>query len=267
MEEKYTALIVGIADYFKKNNCEKALLGLSGGLDSTVAAYLTVKALGKENVMGVFMPDTVTSEESKKDAEEVANILNIELKTFEIDDLIDNFKELGKDELAIANTKARIRMCILYFLANEKKALVIGTSDKSELALGYTTKYGDSASDILVLGDLWKTDVRELGKLIKIPDQILGKKPGPELIQGMTAEKELAAPYKIIDKILKAYIEDDTSLKNIIKNGFEEKIVKNVLNRLRLNEHKRRNPILIKVSDRSFHNMEWRMPLTNKFKG
>ena len=158
-------------------------------------------------------------------------------------------------------------MMLLYYFANLSNALVIGTSDKSEIALGYTTKYGDNAADILVIGDLWKTEVIEIGKFLKLPSSILKKKPSAELIIGQTAEKELGSSYQVLDKILKMYIEEDLSLHEIVKKGFSEKIVKNVADRVRLNEHKRRSPILIRISERSFHGMEWRMPITNRFKG
>ena len=158
-------------------------------------------------------------------------------------------------------------MMLLYYIANMENALVIGTSDKSEIALGYTTKYGDNAADILVIGDLWKTEVIEMGKFLKIPASILNKKPSAELILGQTAEKELGAPYKVLDGILKMYIEQDLSVDKIISKGFNKKIVKNVVGRIRTNEHKRRSAMLIRVSERSFHGMEWRMPITNRFKG
>ena len=166
----------------------------------------------------------------------------------------------------MSNAKARTRMMLLYYFANLDNSLVIGTSDKSEIALGYTTKYGDSGADILVLGDLWKTEVIELGKYLGVPEKILQKKPSAELILGQTAEKELGASYEVLDKILKMHIEDDLSASEIAEKGFDKKIVQNAAERIRLNEHKRRTAMLIRVSEKSFHGMEWRMPITNKFK-
>ena len=158
-------------------------------------------------------------------------------------------------------------MMILYYYANQNNALVIGTSDKSEIALGYTTKYGDNAADLLVIGDFWKTEVTEMGKFLGIPSPILKKKSTAELIIGQTAENELGASYGVLDKILKMYVEQGLSIEEITSKGFDRSLIKNVVERIRLNEHKRRSPVLIRISERSFHGMEWRMPITNRFKG
>ena len=273
-KEVCNALILGIRDYFRKNNFSKAVIGLSGGIDSSVAASLTVESLGNKNVTAILMPDIiVTSEQSMKDAKLIANKLKINFHTVSINDFIKNFENISKqlkiknNIYSIANAKARTRMAVLYYFANMGSALVIGTSDKSEIALGYTTKYGDNAADILVIGDLWKTEVVEIGKYLGVPQNILNKKPSAELIPGQTAEKELGASYELLDKILKLYIEDDISANEIVKKGFDRKIVKNVIEMVRLSEHKRRTAMPIKVSGRSFHGMEWRMPVTNRFKG
>lgn len=270
MGELKEALVSGIRQYFSDNGVEKAVIGLSGGVDSAVAAYLAVEALGKDNVAAVFMPDrTVTSSRSMEDAAEVVKRLGIRSLVKPIDMAVEGITEgletsgSPNEKLSLANAKARARMAILFYLANLENALVIGTSDKSELALGYTTKYGDSASDILAIGDLWKTDVLKLGKHLGVPQTILKKKPGAELLPGVTAEKELGAPYSRLDRILKLYIEEDLSAEDIIKRGFDRRLVKQTLRRVDKNEHKRRNPVLIKVSKRSFHNREWRMPVTD----
>lgn len=271
-EQITNAISLGIKDYFKKNNFSKAVIGLSGGLDSSVSAFLTAKALGSKNLLGILMPDEeVTSNNSINDAVKVAKKLKIEHKTIPINEGIRFVEEkisktgIRKTALATANTKARLRMAILYHIANSTNSLVIGTSDKSEIALGYTTKYGDNASDILVIGDLWKTQVKELGKSLGVPESILKKKPSAELISGINAETELGAPYEILDGILKAYIEEDLSSGEIIKNGFSKKTVENVIKRIQLNEHKRKSPVIIRLSERSFHTSEWRMPITNGY--
>jgi len=271
-KEVYGALILGIRDYFKKNNFQKAVIGVSGGLDSSVAISLVVRALGKQNVTAILMPDIgTTSGDSIRQAMDLAKKLKISHKIIQINDFIkfaENIKIGSKKNMvyAISNAKARARMLILYYIANLENALVIGTSDKSEIALGYTTKYGDNAADILVIGDLWKTEVIEMGKFLGISEEILRKKPSAELVKGVTAEKELGASYEVLDRILKMYIENDLSFKQIIKKGFKARLVKNVVGRIRLNEHKRRAAMLIRISEKSFHGMEWRMPVTNGFK-
>jgi len=273
-KEVCSALTSGIRDYFRKNNFRKSVIGLSGGIDSSVAACLAVKALGSRNVTAILMPETgVTSKNNIKDAENLAKKLKIDYHNIQINDSIQYFMNINKslkiknNIYAAANAKARARMLVLYYFANLNNALVIGTSDKSEIALGYMTKHGDNAADILVIGDLWKTEVIELGKFLGVPSSILRKKPSAELVPGQTAEKELGAPYEVLDKILKMHIEDDFSADDIIKQGFSRETVRNVADRIRLNEHKRRTAMLIRVSERSFHGMEWRMPITNRFKG
>ena len=275
-KEVYNVLILGIRDYFRKNNFKKAVIGLSGGLDSSVATSLVVNALGKQNVTAILMPDIgTTSLKSIKNAEILVKKLKVNHYKISINDFVQYFKNFNKnlklkiknEIYAISNAKARTRMMILYYFANLDNALVIGTSDKSEIALGYTTKYGDNAADILVVGDLWKTEVIEMGRFLGIPELILKKKPSAELVKGITAEKELGASYEVLDKILKSYIEQGLSPEHIIENGFDKKLVNNVVDRVRLNEHKRRTAMLIRVSEKSFHGMEWRMPITNRFKG
>tara|TARA_Y100000310_G_scaffold317169_2_gene369737 strand:+ start:599 stop:1459 length:861 start_codon:yes stop_codon:yes gene_type:complete len=275
------ALILGIKDYFKKNNFKTATLGLSGGLDSAVALALTVKALDKENITVILMPEKgVTKIDNYNDSKLLAKKFDVKQITIPINKAINFFnlnykeyllnnknleKELDKNKImSLANSKARIRMTILYHYANLTNSLVIGTSDKSEIALGYTTKYGDNASDILVIGDLWKTQVQMLAKHLNIPKNILNKKPSAELIPGINAEKELGAPYIMLDRILHYFIEADLNKKEILKLGFKENIVDNVLTRIRIHENKRRSAILLRLSERSFHNQEWRMPITNK---
>jgi len=264
MDETYAKLIAGIMDYFSKNNFSKAVIGLSGGIDSSVSAFLAVRALGSGNVTGILMPEEgLTSEDNIRDALEIVKTLRIRHYYIPINDYINKFKTIGniiknnknngfdgnsgKNELAFSNAKARIRMCILYYFANLNNALVVGTSNKSESFLGYATKYGDAASDILPIGDLWKTEVIELGKFLKIPEKILRKTPSAELIPGVTDEKELGAPYEVLDKILRLHFEKGVSREEIISNGFDAELAENVFRRIKMNEHKGRMPFVVKV--------------------
>ncbi len=274
ISEICSALVLGITDYFKKNNFSKAVLGLSGGADSSVCAYLLVKALGKENVIGICLPQkNLTAQQNLDDAAGVAEILGIRKFIFEIDDGVVFFERIAqkiigqKNSAATANAKARLRMAILYYIAQLHGALIVGTSNKSEIALGYTTKYGDNASDIMIIGDLWKTQVLLLGEYLGVPKNILAKKPTAELVAGVFDEDELGAPYEILDKILVLYLEQNKSIADIIEAGFDEKIIKNCVKRLYANEHKRQGPPIIRISEKSFHAQEWRMPVTNLFSG
>ena len=250
-------IVLGIQDYFKKNNFQKAVIGLSGGIDSTVAAYLTVEALGNENVTALFMPEYTTSKQNHDDAHEVAKRLKIQAITIEIHQVTDFFKGLNKkfsckSEIPLANSKARARMMILYYYANVENALVIGTSDKSETMLGYATKFGDSAADIEPIGELWKTDLIEFGKFLKVPESITSKKPSPELMEGKTADSELGAAYDVLDKILKLHFEEKLNADEIIKKGFDKTLVGNIFERIKLNEHKRKMPPVIGIPVRYF---------------
>ncbi len=264
-------ILFGIRDYFKKNNIKKTVIGISGGLDSAIACFLSVKALGKQNVIGILMPDAITSKQSLIDAKKVVKHLEIEYYEVPIGSFSAQFdailkkNKLNNDRLALANSKARIRMAILYFFAQRHGALVMGTSDKSEIALGYTTKFGDNACDFLPIADLWKTQVKKLGKQLSVPASILNKKPSAELLPNADAQTELGAPYEILDQILQMHIVENASADELILLGFDKKIVQTTLRRIKNNEHKRKMPPIIRLSERSFHSTEWRMPMTNKF--
>ena len=250
--EVRNTLVYGIRDYFKKNKFSKAVIGLSGGIDSTVCAYLAVEALGSDNVTGIFLPDRITSSQSHDDAHEVARRLKIQTHTIEIHEIVDFFKKLdnkfnSKTEIPLANSKARARMMILYYYANVENTLVIGTSDKSEAMLGYATKFGDSAADIEPIGELWKTEVIEFGRFLKVPESVTSKKPSPELMEGKTADSELGATYNVLDKILRLHFEEKLNVDKIAKKGFDKQLVGNVFERIKLNEHKRKMPQVIKI--------------------
>ena len=247
------SIVAGIKHYFNTHKFKKAVIGLSGGIDSTVCAYLTVEAIGNENVAGIFLPDHITSSQSHDDAHEVAKRLKIQTHTIEIHDIVDFFKKLdkrfeSKSDIPLANSKARARMMTLYYYSNVNNTLVIGTSDKSETMLGYATKFGDSAADLEPIGELWKTEVIDFGKFLRVPESITSKKPSPELMEGKTADSELGATYDVLDKILKLHFEEKLDAGSIAKKGFEQKVVDNVFERIRANEHKRSMPPIIGIS-------------------
>lgn len=237
MQKTYNKLVKGIKDYFEKNNIKKAVIGLSGGIDSAVSAKLVSEAIGKENLHALIMPvKGVSSEENIKDAVEFCKFLGISFSLIYINDFIKNFENLKwkQNKIAKMNTASRIRAVILYNQANTRNALVIGTSNKTELELGYFTKYGDGACDVEVIGDLFKTEVIKLAEYLKIPKKIINKIPTAELYHGQTDEKEIGASYREIDKVLR-------------NNKSDSKLFKKIKKRIKDNEHKGKLPYVVKV--------------------
>jgi NAD+ synthase len=191
-------IAVFIRDKCTEAGRSKAVVGMSGGVDSSVTARLCADALGKENVIGVTMPDF----DESREAEEFAASLGVEHVTLRISDVLDKL-DTAKDKLGRGNLAARIRAAVLYYHSNTRKALVVGTSNKSERMIGYFTKYGDGAADILPLGDLYKTEVVELARSLGLPDSILSKAPSAGLWPGQTDEAELGMAYPELDQELR----------------------------------------------------------------
>ncbi len=185
-------------------------VGLSGGIDSTVVAYLSARALGKDSVYGLIMPDSsVTPEEDVKDVEDIATNLRIKYWYRDISDIVEVYEKsesnfFVQDKVAIGNLRARIRMSLLYYMANSRNLLVIGTGDRSEILIGYFTKYGDGGVDFLPIGDLYKTQVRWLGRWLGVPEHIVKKPSSPQLWKGHKAEEEIGISYNKVDLILHA---------------------------------------------------------------
>ena len=239
--------------YFFENRFKKAIIGLSGGLDSTVTSYLAHEALGSENVLAVLLPELyVTPSIDMEDAREVIENLRIDSIQIEISDVVNKFLEkyppARKSRRAVINVKPRVRMTFLYEIANTLDGIVVGTSDRSELLLGYFTKYGDGGVDIEPIGDLYKTQVRKLGEHLGVPQRILLKKPSPGLLPDQTAEDELGFSYEVADLILFYKFDKGLSKKEIKRKvKVDERIVDAVLERVRKNAHKRIMPPIIKV--------------------
>jgi len=213
-------LVSGIRQYFRKNGFIKAVLGVSGGVDSALCARLSVDALGAENVFGVIMPEKgITAKTDVIDAVSLCKIMRIPYSVIEISHIVRDYKKVPwkRNKISLMNIKPRIRANILYDYANSHKALVIGTSNKSEILLGYGTKHGDLASDILPIGALYKTDVLRLAEFLKLPKAITEKTPSAGLYKGQTDASELGAEYSVLDRILQGKSTEDKNLISSVK--------------------------------------------------
>ena len=241
--------------YFKENGFEKGVIGLSGGLDSSTTAFLAAEALGSENLHAYIMPTKFTSEESINDALSVVEKIGIPRDNWQMINIEPIVKAVKGtlnivDRKALGNTIARIRMITLYYKASEKHALVIGTGDKSELLLGYFTKYGDGGVDILPIGDIYKTQLRKFAGFLGVPENIIRKPSSPELWPGHKAEDELGITYEEVDPIL--YLKFDlgyTDDQIIEELSVEKTIVELVNKRYNANKHKLQMPPIIKIHD------------------
>ncbi len=276
--EIYQALVVGIRDYVRKNGFGKVVIGLSGGVDSSLVAALAVDALGASNVMGVSMPSRYSSPGSRTDAEELGRNLGIEVKVIPIEEpfssyletLAEAFKDTEPD-VTEENIQARIRGNILFALSNKFGWLVLACSNKSETATGYTTLYGDMAGGFVPLKDVLKTTVFELARYRNrqaekevIPSSVLTKAPSAELRPDQK-DADTLPPYELLDPVLKAYVEDDMTIAQIVAMGFDRETVARIVQLVDRNEYKRRQAAPgIKITPRDF-GKDRRLPITNRF--
>ena len=285
IESKYNAMVLGLRDYVIKNNFKGVLLGLSGGIDSALAAAIAVDALGSEKVRGVRMPSKYSSKGSLDDAEETAKLLNIRLDTISIEEInetfltnLDGLFSNMPNDLTEENIQSRIRGVILMAVSNKFGDMVISTGNKSEISVGYTTIYGDMNGGFTPLKDAYKTDVYEMSKWRNnsynslflgpnstvVPVNSINKEPSAELNLNQKDQDSLP-PYEILDEILKNIIEEEASLDFIIKLGHEKKLVHRIYKLLLLSEYKRRQSAPgVKLTARSF-GKERRYPITNAF--
>ncbi len=231
----------------------RAVVGLSGGIDSALSCALAVEALGAQNVLAVRMPYKTSSKDSLDHAQLLIDQLGAQSKTVEITDMVEPLFNL---EPAISKTRkgnimARERMIILYDQSEAFKGLVVGTSNKTEILLGYSTLFGDSASALNPIGDLYKTQVRELARAMNIPAPIVDKPPSADLWEGQTDEKELGFTYEDADKLLYLLVDQRYSPSEAIEAGFDKTFVESVVRRVSRNQFKRMQPPIAKLSNRT----------------
>lgn len=272
----HEALITGIRDYFKKSGFKKAILGLSGGIDSALTLVLACEALGSENVLAVMMPSRYSSNHSVDDSEALVVNLRCNSKLISIEDVFSKYLEVlsesfeGKPfDLTEENLQARIRATYLMALSNKHGHILLNTSNKSEAAVGYGTLYGDMCGGLSVLGDLYKTEVFELSRFINkdkeiIPNNIIVKPPSAELRHGQKDSDSLPE-YDILDEILYLYIEKRLGPAEIVKKGYDAALVSRILNLVNRNEYKRhQTPPILRISPKAF-GMGRRMPIVGKY--
>jgi NAD+ synthase (glutamine-hydrolysing) len=282
-EELWHALVMGVRDYIGKNGFPGVLLGLSGGIDSALVLAIAVDALGKDKVRAIMMPSPYTANISLADAREMSRRLGVRYDEVSIVPEFEAFRHSLAGEFAglpedttEENIQARIRGVFLMALSNKFGSIVLTTGNKSEMATGYCTLYGDMAGGFAVIKDLLKTTVFRLARWRNandpygtganpIPERIITRPPSAELRPGQVDQDSLP-PYETLDAILSRYMENDQGVEEIVAAGFDRVVVERVARLIRINEYKRRQaPVGIRVTHRSF-GKDWRYPITGKFK-
>jgi NAD+ synthase len=261
MELTEKILVNFIREEVRSAGFERVVLGLSGGIDSAIVAFLAVKALGPENVLGIMMPYKSSSRESLEDAKRVVEATGMRVKKIEITDMLDAYfaKEPDISDLRKGNKMARERMTILYDYSAKEKSLVLGTSNKTEILLGYSTQWGDSASAINPIGDLLKTQIWELSEYMGVPKEVIKKKPSADLWEGQSDEDELGFSYFLADEIINLLVDERYTKDEILEMGYSEKTIDSILWRIKANQYKRKLPLIAKISNRTMER-EFRYP-------
>ena len=249
LKEVHNELVEFLRENFKKAGFSKAVLGLSGGIDSALVAYLLRDALGKENVLAIMMPYKSSNPDSLNHAKLVIEDLKINSKTIEITDMIDAYFKNEKEatSLRMGNKMARERMSILFDYSSKENSLVVGTSNKTEIYLGYSTQFGDSACALNPIGDLYKTNIWDLSRYLKIPNELIEKKPSADLWEGQTDEQEMGLTYKEADQVLYRMLEENKTVEEVLGEGFNKDLVDNIVRRMNRSEYKRRMPLIAKI--------------------
>ena len=278
--EIYAALVCGTHDYVRKNGFTDVVIGLSGGIDSSLVACIAADALGPEHVHGVSMPSRYSSEGSRTDAQDLAENLGIDLRTIAIEPAHAALLEMlapsfaGREpDLTEENLQSRIRGVLLMALSNKFGWLVLTTGNKSEMAVGYSTLYGDTAGGFAVIKDVLKLSVyrlceyrNTLGDGPVIPVDVLTKPPSAELRPDQRDDQSLP-PYEVLDPILAAYVEGDSTAADLIGEGFDEAVVRRITRLVDLAEYKRRqSPPGVRVTSKAF-GKDRRLPITNAYRG
>ena len=249
LKEVHNELVEFLRENFKKAGFSKAVLGLSGGIDSALVAYLLRDALGKENVLAIMMPYKSSNPDSLNHAKLVIEDLKINSKTIEITDMIDAYFKNEKEasSLRMGNKMARERMSILFDYSSKENALVVGTSNKTEIYLGYSTQFGDSACALNPIGDLYKTNIWDLSRYLKVPNELIEKKPSADLWEGQTDEQEMGLTYKEADQVLYRMLEENKTVEEVLTEGFNKDLVDKIVRRMNRSEYKRRMPLIAKI--------------------
>jgi NAD+ synthase len=242
-----------IKEEVNKIGFKNVVVGISGGLDSSTSAFLAARALGKEHVWGIVMPYKTSSPDSARHANEVARITGIRAEQVEITPMVDAYfaKVPKANQMRRGNVMARQRMIILYDKSAEHDALVLGTSNKTEFLLGYTTLWGDMACAINPVGDLYKTQVRQLAKHLGVPDEIVEKPPSADLWAGQTDEDELGFTYADVDKLLYLMVDKRYAVAELLEKGYDEVFIRRVFQTMQRTQYKRRLPMIAKLSHRT----------------